>query len=860
MPAPKLAIFDYQQKTNKMRYFLAWCAGIILFSTSLQAQAPKKYTSSDVYHSVQKLNFLGTALYVAAHPDDENTRLISYLSNEVKARTAYLSITRGDGGQNLIGPELQELLGVLRTQELLAARRVDGGEQFFTRANDFGYSKHPDETLRLWEEDKVLSDVVWVIRNLKPDIIVNRFDHRTAGTTHGQHTSSAILSVDAFDKAGDPSSFEDQLDLTTTWQPSRLFFNTSWWFYGSRENFAEADKSNMLKLDTGVYYPMKGLSNNEIAAMASSQHRCQGFGRLNSRGTQEEYIELIKGELPSDPGNLFEGIDTSWSRVEGGKAIGDILYAVENNFNFKDPTSHLGEFLEAHKLLRKLKDDHWRELKLAELEEIISALTGLYLEASSDNASAYPGSMASISIEAVNRSNANVVLKSVNIGEALQHDFNAPLENNVKTNEKLELKIPEESAYSTHYWLTKPWSVGMYKVEEQELIGKPETPVSYMADFLLSIEDYEITLKRPVIHRYSKPDKGELYQPFTILPKATAGFAEKVMVFATGDPKEVALTITAHKDSLAGEVQLKYPKGWNVENEVQQIEIAKKGDQKTVIFKVIPPSLEDDSFIYPVLRVNGREISKELVTIAYDHIPTQSVLLESRAKVVRLNIDKYGEHIGYIVGAGDKVPESLEQIGYNVHFIKPAEIEAGSLDKYDAVVTGIRAYNVLDNLKFKQRFLFDYVENGGNLIIQYNTAGRWAPQFNDIAPYPLTLSRDRVTDENSRVEIVAKDHPLVSFPNPIVAEDFEGWVTERGLYFPKEWAPDFTAVFSMQDEGETATEGSLLVAPYGKGYYIYTGLSFFRELPAGVPGAYKIFANMLSIGKADPENEKPIKG
>ena len=305
---------------------------------------------------------------------------------------------------------------------------------------------------------------------------------------------------------------------------------------------------------------------------------------------------------------------------------------------------------------------------------------------------------------------------------------------------------------------------------------------------------------------------------------------------------------------------MKYPQGWQVEDEIQKIDIVKKGDQQAVVFRVTPPANEDDSYIYPVLRVNGREISKELVTIAYDHIPTQSVLLESKAKVVRLNIDKYGEHIGYIVGAGDKVPESLEQIGYQVHLIDPVEIEAGSLDKYDAVVTGIRAYNVLENLKFKQRFLFDYVENGGNLILQYNTAGRWAPQYKDIAPYPLTLSRDRVTNENSEVNIIAPNHPLVTFPNPITEEDFDGWVTERGLYFPQEWDPAFTPVFSMKDEGESPTEGSLLVAPYGKGYYIYTGLSFFRELPAGVPGAYKIFANMLSIGKADPENKSEIKG
>ncbi len=843
-----------------MRYFLVWCTGFVLIFNSLQAQAPKKFTTSDIYNSVQKLNFLGSALYVAAHPDDENTRLISYFSNEVKARTAYLSITRGDGGQNLIGPELQELLGVLRTQELLAARRVDGGEQFFSRANDFGYSKHPNETLRIWDKEKVLADVVWVIRNFKPDIIVNRFDHRTTGTTHGHHTSSALLSVEAFDLAGDNTVYADQLELTTTWQPSRLFFNTSWWFYGSRENFAKADKSKMLKLDTGVYYPLKGVSNNEIAALASSQHLCQGFGRLATRGSQEEYIEMIKGNLPSDPDNLFAGINTSWTRVEGGKAIGDILVDVENNFNFKDPASHLPQLLNAHHLISQLKDEHWKKIKLAELEEIITAVCGLYLEASAKDASAFPGSSIGIDIEAVNRSTAKIELISIQVGSEAETQVNEVLENNIKTSLQVEVDIPENADYTSHYWLEKPWSIGMYSVDEQQLIGRPETPSVYKAVFNLVFDDYELSIERPVINRYSKPDKGELYQPFNVLPKATASFADKVIIFANGDTREIPLTITAHKDSLRGEVQLKHPDNWSVENNFQKIEILKKGDRKTLIFRVSPPAQEDDSFIYPVLQVNGREISKELVKIDYDHIPTQSVLLESRAKIVRLNIQKSGEHIGYIVGAGDKVPESLEQIGYQVHLIDPTTIEAGSLDKYDAVVTGIRAYNVLETLKFKQRFLFDYVNRGGNLIIQYNTAGRWSPQYKDIAPYPLTLSRDRVTNENSAIEIIAKDHPLVNFPNPITEKDFEGWVQERGLYFPNKWDPVFTPILSMNDEGENAAEGSLLVAPYGEGHYIYTGLSFFRELPAGVPGAFKLFANMLSIGKSEIEGENAIKG
>src|SRR5690606_5140177 len=363
--------------------------GLLLFSTvSLFAQKPKPYNATQIYEAIQKLNFLGSVLYVAAHPDDENTRLISYMSNHEKARTAYLSLTRGDGGQNLIGPELRELLGVIRTQELLAARGVDGGEQLFTRANDFGFSKHPDETLEIWDKNQVLSDVVWAIRNFQPDVIINRFDHRTPGSTHGHHTSSAMLSMEAFDLANDKTKYPEQLKYTQTWQPKRIFFNTSWWFYGSEENFEKADKSKLLTFDIGVYYPLKGKSNNEIAALASSQHLCQGFGRLSQRGSQKEYIEFLKGEFPSDNKNLFSGIDTSWNRVKGGKAIGDILYKVEQNFNFTNPATHIPDLLKAYQLVQKLENDHWKSVKSKELLSIIEACTGLYLEASASTPSA----------------------------------------------------------------------------------------------------------------------------------------------------------------------------------------------------------------------------------------------------------------------------------------------------------------------------------------------------------------------------------------------------------------------------------------------------------------------------------------
>ncbi len=843
-----------------MLRFLLLLASSLLLTTGCHSQKSSKTNSSDLYHSIQKLNFLGSALYVAAHPDDENTRLISYLANHVKARTAYLSLTRGDGGQNLIGPELRELLGVLRTQELLAARSVDGAQQFFSRANDFGYSKHPDETLQIWNKEAVLEDVVRIIRQFKPDVIVNRFDHRSPGRTHGHHTSSAMLSFEAFDLVNDPNVYSDQLSTLETWQPKRLFFNTSWWFYGSQEKFEAADKSNMLNFDVGTYYPVLGVSNNEIASLASSQHLCQGFGRLSTRGSQNEYVELLKGELPKNKNDLFDGIDTSWSRIEGGKAVGAILDPIEENFDFKNPSSHLPQLIKAHQLLSSLSDGHWKGIKLQELETIISAAAGLYLEASAADAYSYAGGTVKVAIEALNRSAVEMTLNSVYINEDTAITTSNTLGENKKVVLEMDLKIPSNTATTNAYWLNEKGSLGMYEVADKSLIGKPETPRAFHAIFDITMNGYTFQIVKPVVRKFAKPDKGELVQPFEILPEATASIRDKVLIFADGKSKEVSVTVKAHKDNAQGEVQFQYSKGWTVDTDTKNFTIAKKGDQQELVFTLTPPAFENEGIIRPLVKIGGKVISKELIEINYDHVPKQSILLPAEAKVVRLNIQKMGQNIGYIVGAGDDVPTSLEQIGYTVHIIDPQSIGEGTLDKYDAIVTGIRSYNVVPELKFKQRFLLEYVKNGGNLIVQYNTAGRWNKQFENISPYPLQLSRDRVTNENSEVSILAKKHSLTSFPNAIEEKDFDGWVQERGLYFPNEWDKAFTPILSMKDKGESAKKGSLLVAPYGEGNYIYTGLSFFRELPAGVPGAYKLFANMLSIGKENVKNEANIKG
>ncbi|WP_040559431.1 PIG-L family deacetylase [Kordia algicida OT-1] len=836
-------------------FILVTCAFI---STSV-AQKPDKLSSNQIYEKVQKLNFLGSALYIAAHPDDENTRLIAYLSNNVKARTAYLSLTRGDGGQNLIGPEIREQLGVIRTQELLAARRVDGGEQLFSRANDFGYSKHPDETFDIWNEDEVLSDVVWAIRKFKPDVIINRFDHRTPGRTHGHHTASAMLSMEAFDLAGDKNAYASQLKTYDAWQPTRLFFNTSWWFYGSREKFEKADKSNMLNFDIGVYYPLKGLSNNELASIASSQHLCQGFGRLTSRGTQQEYVEFLKGDFPKDKSNIFSGIDTTWNRVKGGKAIGNILNTIEKNFDFVNPSSHLPKLMEAYGMIQKLEDEHWKTIKLAEIETIIQACAGLYLEASAISPSATPRSDIKINIEALNRSNTAIKLKTITAtSDNKTTTKNIDLLPNKRENISLEANLATDE-YSAPYWLFEKGTLGMYNVADQQLRGLPETPRPAILKFNLEIAGKPITITKPVIYRYSKPDKGELYQPFEILPEVTADFKDKVLIFSTKDAKEIPVTVKAGKDNIDGYVSIKHPYSWKVYPEKQKVTIAQKGDEVTLMFTVIPPATQSEGILTPEVFIGNKKYTQALSEIEYDHIPKQSVLLPSETKVVRLNIQKGGQYIGYIQGAGDAIPESLRQIGYDVEIIDPASIDAESLQKYDAVVVGIRAYNTVDELKFKQKYILDYVKNGGNVIVQYNTNRRVKVDPSEIAPYNLQLSRDRVTDENAKVTVIAKDHSLVNFPNKIEAKDFDDWVQERGLYFPNSWAPEFTPILSMNDKGETEKKGSLLVAKYGKGNYIYTGLSFFRELPAGVPGAYKLFTNMISIGKSEIVTKPQLK-
>jgi hypothetical protein len=548
-----------------------------------------------------------------------------------------------------------------------------------------------------------------------------------------------------------------------------------------------------------------------------------------------------------DNTNVFEGINTTWSRVKGGKAIGDILHQVESDFDFKNPSSSIPKLVEAYQLIQKLENEHWKSIKTNEIKNIIAACAGLYLEVSADHSLVTPNETVELSIEAINRSETNIVLESYTNLNQVVVSKNIELKDNIDFNFKETMVIGTNQNPTTPYWLTSKGTLGMYMVEETPLIGLPETPRALNMTFNLNIAGTKIPYTKSIIYKTNDPVKGEVYTPFEVIPEVTARMNEKVIIFENDKPKEIPVVVRAGRDHVEGYVNLAYPNDWNVYPEKQKVSIDNKGQEQTIVFTVIPPKNESEGLITPMVHIGDNIYTKELVEINYDHIPKQTVLLPSESKIVRMDIHKNGENIGYIEGAGDTVPESLRQIGYNVVIIKPEDISPEVLSRFDAIVVGVRAYNTVDALKFKQQQLFDFISQGGNLIVQYNTNFRL--NVDELAPYELKISRDRVTEEHTEVNFLNPQHPILNYPNKITQKDFEGWTQERGLYFPDQWGTEFTPILSMNDKGEAPKEGSLLVAKYGKGHYIYTGLSFFREFPEGVSGAYRLFANMLSIGK-----------
>ena len=820
---------------------------VLLFLPFLSiGQVPKTYTSSEIHHEIKKFNTLGIVLYVAAHPDDENTRLISYLANKRHLETNYISFTRGGGGQNLIGPELGDKMGVIRTQELLEARRIDGGRQFFARTRDFGFSKNPEETFGHWGYEESMSDMVWAVRKLRPDVVINRFDHRTSGRTHGHHTATAILGYEAFELSGDAASYSYHLDYAEPWQPKRLFFNTSWWFYGSREAFEEADKSNMVTADIGVYYPLLGESNSEIAGRSRSMHRCQGFGTSSSRGSQMDYMELLSGQPLIQNEDIFEGIEISWNRVDPSGRLKDLGNRLDREFSHTEPHLSVPLLLEIKELIKEIDDEFWKEKKLEQVRKLISLCSGLFLETTADRQYACGGEMINFSTEVTLRSDLNVQLKSIRYYPAGgDTTMNLELDYNMAYRFSNAFEIPQDANLTTPYWLVEKGTYGLEQVDDIALRGTPETPPYLYVNYELEIGGKTFNWKLPVIYKYVEPAIGEVYERFDILPVATVGFMSNKIVFGDRNSREIEVSVRASKDNVSGVLELILPDGWQASETSWDFEISRKGQTQVFTTNLTPPDFQSDETLKLIANVDGREYDRTLTVINYDYIPLLNVLSHAEARVVRVDIEITNPRIAYIMGAGDNIPAGLRQIGYQVDMLQPSELLTVRLDDYAAVVTGIRAYNTVDELGFAQDKMLEYVERGGILIVQYTTP--WQLRTDRLSPYDMTISRFRVTDHEAEMRFLAPDHQVLNYPNKITDADFEGWVQERGLYFAGEWGDEFTAIFGSNDPNEQSRDGSLVIAQHGEGFYVYTGLSLFRQIPAGVPGSFRLFANLLSL-------------
>ena len=812
---------------NRLALLLFFLFVSFTFST-LKAQS-----SAEIYKQIKKLNFLGTVLYFAAHPDDENTRVISYFSNHLLARTAYLSLTRGDGGQNLIGPELREGLGLIRTQELISARKIDGGLQFFTMANDFGYSKNPEETFDFWEKDKILNQTIDRINEFKPDIIINRFNVASSGRTHGHHTASAVISNLAFKKLYENTT-------AGNWKPKRLFFNTSWYFYGGRESFNRADKTGLISIDMGVYDPLTGKSNSEIAALSRSQHKSQGFGSSPALGSRTEYLSLVQGQpiIGNDP---FEGINTSWTRVKGGKNIEKIIDEIIANFDLTTPIKSVPKLLEARDLINKIDDQHWRSIKLNEIKSIILNCLGIEIQANTSIPFGVKGESLDVNLLINNPSSAEVVLKKV-VLKNKTYQVSSEMRKNQVFSKKINHIINE--SISSPYWLIQEGEKGMYKTNRKEIVGLPNTPPPIVLKLYLLIEGKNIEVQKPLKYRKNDPVKGEVTTTFQVLPSAAANLNTPVQLFGTGQTKKVIVQVKNLGKSFKGKLSLKSPESWVIEPSHQEVMIDGKGIEKEFIFNVTAPKSEEVVQLRPELTNDKEKIQSAIQEISYDHIPQQYMVQPSSTRAVALNLKTGVERVAYINGAGDNVAESIEAVGVIVEKFDSEDITLEKLNSFDAVILGIRAFNVHESLSYKKNVLWKYAHQGGNLLIQYNTSR--GLKTRTITPYSIELSRDRITDENSKVKMLDSKHPLLNYPNKISLEDFEGWVQERGLYFPKQWDKNFSPLFEMSDPGEQPKRGALLVANYGEGKLVYTGLSFFRQLPAGVPGAYRLFFNLIA--------------
>jgi len=820
-------------------------------ATLCQAQKPPQWDGADIKFHLEKLGVLGRVLYLAAHPDDENTMLIAYLSKGKMYETAYLSCTRGDGGQNLIGSEQGSELGLIRTEELLGARSIDGGQQFFTTANDFGFSKSATETLKFWGHDRILANIVWVIRKFQPDVIITRFPE-DARAGHGHHWTSAILAHEAYKAAADPNQFKQQLQYVRPWQAKRLLWNTF--------NFGHTNTTapNQFHIATGGYNALLGKSYGEIAAASRSMHKSQGFGVAPYMGERLEYFKTIEGTPPEN--SLLDGVQTGWGRIKGGDKVAQLIEKANHAFRADKPSASVPDLITIYKAIQALPGGRWKTVKSKETEALIFACLGLFADATTSLPVLAPGTKTTIQVRAVNRSALPVALKSLQLAGQTK-DINQTLVKGVDFLMNMDLKIAADAPISEPYWLKQPHPIGYYQVnrpDSLDLISRPLNPPAYTARFNLQIAGTDLILKLPVSYRHTDAVKGELYQPLVIAPPVTINIEDPVIVCSQEQPlKTIRAQIKAFKDQQSGSLHLQVPDQFEVLQNDLSFKLDKAGDSRDMLFKVrLKPGLQHSVSLEAKLtaRVDGKVYDRGIKVIEHRHIPPIRLFPPANARLVGLDIQTTGKNIGYIEGAGDVVPQALEQLGYQITPITSAAISSQQLAKFDAIITGVRAYNINGLLHTLQSKLMEYVSAGGVLVVQYNKNGSMVTD--QLGPYPFTVTGDRVTEEDAEVKWLLPEDPAMVYPNRLTPSDFDGWIQERGLYFTGDVDRHYRKLFEMHDKGSRPLDGSTIVCNYGKGKYVYSSLDFFRELPAGVPGAFRLFVNLLARPAATGEGDR----
>jgi LmbE family N-acetylglucosaminyl deacetylase len=883
-----------------------WLLSLLLVAGFIPIRGQRTLTGEiEIRLALERLNTLGSVMMIGAHPDDEREPVLAYLALGRHVRTAYLSLTRGEGGQNLIGPEQGDELGIIRSQELLTSRRIDGAEQYFTRAIDFGFSKTADETLQKWDRNKVLGDVVYNIRRFRPDVVILVFSG-TPRDGHGHHQASSILGKEAFSLAGDPTKFPEQLAYVQPWAPQRLMMNAG----GpggaqakgkggqnkAGKNTDDTPPADRLNLDIGVYSPELGASFGEIGGASRSANRTQGTGSAETKGSQLATMETVAGDKASK--DLFQNLDITWNRLPGGAAVGEIVKQAVDSFVPARPEALLPQLIKARPLIAAIKDP-LAERKLKELDDLIGLCSGLSLEAQADKASVSPGATLRVNFTAIQRLPGQVALTGIRLSgmEGAPTVNLAPtvLANNQPSRYNASFTIPQNQPYTQPYWLAQPKDGALYSVPDPREIGLPENPPALTAHFRVQIAGTEIELTRPVQYRYVDRVYGELLRPFTVIPPVAVSLPESALVFGDAKPRRVEVAVKSNSGKVAGDLRLDVPEGWTATPASSHFELAATEEQTNVFFNLVPPAGNSRSKIRAIAQVGAQTVSTGTEVIQYPHITTQTLLPPAEATLVRADIRILSKTVGYVMGAGDDVPQAIRQLGCEVTLLTESDLSHGDLARFDAIVTGVRSFNTRPDLRANYQRLFDYANNGGTLIVQYNVPEGGAPAqgapaqgaapqggapgaaqatpaqpaqpapapppavaaagdgglLAHIGPYPIRISRnDRVTVEEAPIAFPNPDLRLLHFPNQITSADFDGWVQERGLYFSDQWDPKYVSVLESHDPGEMPMPGGMLYAPVGKGAYIFSAYDWFRELPAGVPGAYRIFANMLSAAKA----------